>query len=50
MNRILKLQDQIRQQSQFFEQIKVNANPDLHGCITTAYFRKEPFVLSLIHI
>ena len=25
MNRILKLQDQIRQQSQFVEQIKVNA-------------------------
>lgn len=44
MNRILKLQDQIRQQSQFVEQIKVNATPDLHGCITTAYFRKEPFV------
>ena len=44
MNRILKLQDQIRQQSQFVEQLKVNATPDLHGCITTAYFRKEPFV------
>jgi hypothetical protein len=44
MNRILKLQDQIRQQSQFVEQIKVNATPDLDGCITTAYFRKEPFV------
>ena len=44
MNRILKLQDQIRQQSQFVEQIKVNATPDLHGCVTTAYFRKEPIV------
>ena len=44
MNRILKLQDQIRQQSQFVEQIKVNATPDLHHCITTAYFRKEPIV------
>lgn len=48
MNRILKLQDQIHQQSQFVEQIKVNATPDLHGCITTAYFRKEPFVSELI--
>ena len=48
MNRILKLQDQIRQQSQFVEQIKVNATPDLHHCITTAYFRKEPFVSELI--
>ena len=48
MNRILKLQDQIRQQSQFVEQIKVNATPDLHGCVTTAYFRKEPFVSELI--
>lgn len=48
MNRILKLQDQIHQQSQFVEQIKVNAIPDLHGCITTAYFRKEPFVSELI--
>ena len=44
MNRILKLQDQIHQQSQFVEQIKVNATPDLHHCITTAYFRKEPIV------
>jgi len=44
MNRIFKLQDQIRQQSQFVEQIKVNATPDLHHCITTAYFRKEPFI------
>jgi predicted metal-dependent hydrolase len=26
----------------------VNATPDLHGCITTAYFRKEPFVSELI--
>ena len=48
MNRILKLQDQIRQKSQFVEQIKVNATPDLHGCITTAYFRKESFVSELI--
>ncbi|MDH1800370.1 hypothetical protein [Acinetobacter johnsonii] len=44
MNRILKLQDKILQQSQFVEQIKVNATPDLHHCITTAYFRKEPIV------
>ena len=44
MNRILKLQDKILQQSQFVEQIKVNATPDLHGCVTTAYFRKEPIV------
>ena len=48
MNRILKLQDQIRQQSQFVEQIKVNATPDLHHCITTAYFRKEPFISEII--
>lgn len=48
MNRILKLQDQIRQQSQFVEQIKVNTTPDLHHCITTAYFRKEPFVSEII--
>lgn len=48
MNRILKLQDKILQQSQFVEQIKVNATPDLDGCITTAYFRKEPFVSELI--
>ncbi|ENU41209.1 hypothetical protein [Acinetobacter johnsonii] len=44
MNRILKLQDQIRQQTQFFERIKVNATPDLHSCITTTYFRKVPIV------
>ena len=44
MNRILKLQDQIRQQTQFFERIKVNATPDLHSCITTTYFRKTPIV------
>ena len=48
MNRILKLQDQIHQQSQFVEQIKVNATPDLHHCITTAYFRKEPFISEII--
>ena len=48
MNRILKLQDKILQQSQFVEQIKVNATPDLDGCITTAYFRKEPFVSKYI--
>ena len=48
MNRILKLQDKILQQSQFVEQIKVNATPDLDGCITTAYFRKEPFVSEYI--
>ncbi|MNY88792.1 hypothetical protein D3C78_50620 [compost metagenome] len=48
MNRILKLQDQTHQQSQFVEQIKVNATPDLHHCITTAYFRKEPFVSEII--
>jgi len=38
----------IQQQSQFVEQLKVNATPDLHGCITTAYFRKEPFVSEYI--
>ena len=47
MNRILKLQDQIRQQSQFVEQIKVNATPDLHHCITTAYFEKSQLLVSI---
>ena len=44
MNRILKLQDQIRQQTQFVELIKVNPTSDLHNCITTTYFRKAPIV------
>ena len=44
MNRILKLQDQIRQQTQFVELIKVNPTSDLHSCITTTYFRKTPIV------
>ena len=44
MNRILKLQDQIRQQTRFVEQIKVNLTSDLHSCITTTYFRKAPTV------
>lgn len=44
MNRILKLQDQIRQQTQFVELIKVNPTFDLHSCITTTYFRKTPIV------
>lgn len=44
MNRILKLQDQIRQQTQFVELIKVNPTSDLHSCITATYFRKAPMV------
>ena len=47
MNRILKLQDKILQQSQFVEQIKVNATPDLDGCITTAYFEKSQLLVSI---